>query len=122
LKIPPECKNYLKTITSTDEYNKLSDSISGSLSGLVPSIAEDLVDILAVTTKNIPSMIDIETDTCKRVTKKLGTARYNHAKTKHYSFETFSNIENNTPINPYLRLFILTLALFALFALFTRFY
>ena len=125
LKIPPECKNHLKTITSTDEYNQLSDAISGSLRGLVPSIAEDLVDILAVATRNIPSMIDIETDTCKRVTKELGTARYNNPDTKQYSFETFANNTNDEPMNPYLRLFILfivTLALLALLARFVRFY
>lgn len=96
--IAPGCRKYLKKITTPQEYKILSPYISGSLKGLLPSIVEDLVDILPTNlleSSGLLENVDPSDQKCKTVTRELGLARYSKPDLKSFSFETFSNYKNN---------------------------
>ena len=126
LVIPPECKKYLKkmelskTINPT-QYNLLNGYVSGSLRGLLPSIVEDVVDILpwnlaeksGIFTDGVPTEkngifagMDPTQQVCHTPTRQLGVARYGEPELQDYTFETFSSPTNNISLQDICLLFI----------------
>jgi len=126
LVIPPECKKNLKqmeqegTIT-TDQLQLLNDRSTGSLRGLLPSIVEDVVDILpwnlaeksGIFTDGVPTEkngifagMDPTQQVCHTPTRQLGVARYGEPELQDYTFETFSSPTNNISLQDICLLFI----------------